>query len=326
MRALVCKAFDGIDALTVEEAPPPPMQPGGVRIRVRAAALNFADTLMAKGDYQVKPPLPFAPGLEAAGEVLEVAPDVRRVKPGDRVMAVCHYGAFAEEAVTSGDAVWKVPDNLSDTEAAAFPIVYGTAHVGLTDKLDVKPGDWVMVHGAAGGAGLAAVEVAKLLGCRVIATAGGREKLDVALRHGADAGIDYRAESIKERAKQITDGVGVDAVFDPVGGDAFDQSLRAVRQGGRILVVGFASGTVPQIPANILLVKNVSAMGFYWGAYRTLAPEVMEASFRTLLDWAAGGKLHPHVSHTFPLEQAGDAFAALLGRRSTGKVVLSLDG
>lgn len=326
MRALVCKAFDGIESLGVEDIPPPPMQPGCVRIRVRAAALNFADTLMVKGAYQVKPPLPFSPGLEAAGEVIEVAPGVRRAKPGDRVMAVCHYGAFAEEVVTAGDGCWPAPDTLDDAQAASFPIVYGTAHVGLTDKLDVKPGDWVMVHGAAGGVGLAAVEVAKLLGARVIATAGGKEKLDLALAHGADAGIDYRAESIKDRAKQITDGAGVDAVFDPVGGDAFDQSLRAIRQGGRILVVGFASGTVPQIPANILLVKNVSAMGFYWGAYRTLAPEVMQASFSTLLAWAAAGKLNPHVSHTYPLEQAGEAFAALLGRTSRGKVVLSLGG
>ncbi len=324
MRAVICEKFDGIEALRcIDDAPIPPMVEGGVRLKVHAAGINFADTLMAKGEYQVKPPFPFSPGLEAAGEVLEVAPDVTRVKPGDRVMATLHYGGYAEEAVTDQAGVYAIPDNLDYVAAAAFPIVYGTSHMGLKDKLKLQPGEILLVHGAAGGVGLTAVEIAKKMGARVIATAGGADKLAVAKQYGADELIDYRQEDIRERVKQLTDGRGVDAVYDPVGGTAFDASLRCTVQGGRILVVGFASGAVPQIPANILLVKNLTVHGFYWGAHKTLDPDLIHRSFDELLGWAAAGDLRPHVSHAFNLAQAQDALKMLLGRKSTGKVVLT---
>ena len=324
MRAVVCTSFDGIDALAcVDDAPAPPMVDGGVRLRVHAAGINFADTLMTRGEYQVRPPFPFSPGLEAAGEVLEVAPGVTRVKPGDRVMATLHYGGYASEAVTDAATVYPIPDNLDFVSAAAFPIVYGTSHVGLKDKLKLQPGEVLLVHGAAGGVGLTAVEIGKKLGATVIATAGGADKLKVAADYGADHLIDYRQEDIRARVKQITDGRGVDCVYDPVGGTAFDASLRCTVQGGRILVVGFASGTVPQIPANILLVKNLPVIGFYWGAHRVLDPDLIRRSFDELLGWMAAGDLRPHVSHVFDLADVKDGMNMLLSRKSTGKVVLT---
>ncbi|MEK9673330.1 MAG: NADPH:quinone oxidoreductase family protein [Rhodospirillaceae bacterium] len=324
MRAVVCESFDGIDALRcVDDAPEPPMADGAVRIKVYAAGINFADTLMTTGQYQVKPPFPFSPGLEVSGEVSEVAPGVTNVKPGDRVMATVHYGGYATEAVTAADLVYAIPDNLDYVSAAAFPIVYGTSHVGLKDKLHLQPGETLLVHGAAGGVGLTAVEIGKKMGATVIATAGGKDKLAVATEYGADHLIDYREEDIRERVKQLTDGRGADCVYDPVGGDAFDASLRCTAQRGRILVVGFASGKVPQIPANILLVKNLTVLGFYWGAHKTLDPGLIGRSFAELLGWAAAGELRPHVSHAFDLADAKDAMKMLTSRKSTGKVVLT---
>lgn len=322
MRAVMCRSWDGVQGLTVEDVPPPPMVENGVRIRVGAAALNFADTLMVAGKYQVKPDLPFVPGLEAGGTVIECAPGVTRVKPGDKVMAHVGCGAFAEEIVTTEERVYRRPAAMDDAAAAAFPIVYGTSHMGLKAKAGLKAGETLVVHGAAGGVGLTAVEIGKRLGATVIATAGGADKLKVAAAHGADHLIDYKAEDIRERVKAITGGRGADVVYDPVGGDAFAASLRSTAPDGRILVVGFASGTVPQIPANILLVKNITVIGFYWGAYRTLRPRLYEETFAELLRWYEEGALRPHVSMTFGLDQIKDAFAALTGRQSTGKVVL----
>ncbi len=326
MRAVVCKEFSGVDALSVGDLPPRPLGDGMVRIAVRAAGLNFADTLMVAGQYQVKPQLPFAPGLEAAGFVTELAPGVEGITVGDRVMANLDHGGFAEDAVAKAADVYKIPNQMSFVEAAGFPIVYGTSHIGIKHKLKLQPGETLLVHGAAGGVGLTAVEIGKAMGARVIATAGGKEKLAVAKAHGADDLIDYREEDIRERVKALTDGRGADAVYDPVGGSVFDASLRATAQGGRILVVGFASGTVPQIPANILLVKNISVIGFYWGAHRVLAPDLIRQSFHELFDLFLAGKLKPHVSHTFPLEQVTDAMHTLTGRKSTGKVVLTVGG
>lgn len=322
MRAVMCRSWDGVQGLAVEDVPPPPMVENGVRIKVGAAALNFADTLMVAGKYQVKPDLPFVPGLEAGGTVIECAPGVTRVKPGDKVMAHVGCGAFAEEIVTTAERVYRRPAKMDDAAAAAFPIVYGTSHMGLKAKAGLKAGETLVVHGAAGGVGLTAVEIGKRLGATVIATAGGADKLKVAAAHGADHLIDYKAEDIRERVKAITGGRGADVVYDPVGGDAFAASLRSTAPDGRILVVGFASGTVPQIPANILLVKNITVIGFYWGAYRTLQPRLYEETFGELLRWYEEGALKPHVSMRFGLAQVQEAFAALTGRQSTGKVVL----
>jgi len=325
MRAFLCHDWGEAETMKVEDAPPPEMIEDGVRIAVKAAGVNFADTLMIKGEYQVRPPFPFSPGLEVAGEVIECAPGVTEFQPGDRVMAMVHYGGYATEAVAPAKDVVTIPDSMDFTIAAGFPIVYGTSHIGLVHKLGLKPGETLLVHGAAGGVGLTAVEIGKLLGATVIATAGGADKLKVAEQYGADHLIDYRAEDIRERVKQLTDGRGADAVYDPVGGSAFDASLRCTTQRGRILVVGFASGTVPQIPANILLVKNLTIIGYYWGAHRKLDPELVTDSFKTLLDWYDNDKLKPHVSHTFDLTDAAEAMAMLKSRKSTGKVVLTME-
>jgi NADPH:quinone reductase len=322
MRAVVCKAFDDSQPLGVGTLPSPDLPAGYVRIAVRAAGVNFADTLMVKGQYQVKPPLPFAPGLEAAGYITEVSSDVQGFSVGDRVMATLEYGAYAEEAIAKASDTYVIPASMTFVEAAGFPIVYGTSHVGLVHKLRVQLGETLLVHGAAGGVGLTAVEIGKALGARVIATAGGADKLAIAKQYGADELIDYRTEDIRERVKVMTDGRGVDCVYDPVGGTAFDASLRSIVQGGRILVVGFASGTVPQIPANILLVKNITVIGFYWGAHRILDPKLIAGSFRELLGWFEQGKIKPHISHTFPMRDVMTAHETLIGRKSTGKVVI----
>lgn len=324
MRAVVCHDFEESGPIKAGTLPSPDLGAGCIRIQVRAAGVNFADTLMVRGEYQVKPQLPFAPGLEVAGYVTETASDVDTLSVGDRVMACVDYGGFAEEAIARQSDAVVMPDTMTFVEAAGFPIVYGTSHIGLVHKLRIQKGETLLVHGAAGGVGLTAVEIGKVLGARVIATAGGPEKLAIAQKYGADELIDYRTEDIRERVKALTDGRGADAVYDPVGGSVFDATLRATAQGGRILVVGFASGTVPQIPANILLVKNITAIGYYWGAHRKLDPGLVKDSFDELMTWYTEGKIKPHVSHVFPMDEAQDAFDTLTGRKSTGKVVLSI--
>ncbi|MGZ8997053.1 MAG: NADPH:quinone oxidoreductase family protein [Rhodospirillales bacterium] len=324
MRAVVCKQWCGPEVLTVEDVVPPKLEAGGVRIRVHTAGLNFADNLIIAGRYQIKPPLPFSPGFEVAGEVLECAPGVTRCKPRDRVMAVLDYGGFAEEAVADQESVFVLSDSVSHEVAAAFPVAYGTSHLGLKYKCALEAGESVLVHGAAGGVGLTAVEIAKRIGATVIATASGAEKLSVAAAAGADHTLDSRAEDLRDQVKALTGGRGVDVVYDPVGGKLFEESLRCTANGGRILIVGFASGDVPQIPANILLVKNIAAIGYYWGAHKTVKPAWMRASFEELLSWLAAGTLNPLVSQTFSLDEAPEAMQALKARRTTGKVVLKI--
>jgi NADPH2:quinone reductase len=324
MRAVVCRALGGPEELEVEDVAPPKLQAGGVRIRVHTAGLNFADNLIIAGRYQIKPSPPFSPGFEVAGRVLECAEGVVRCKPGDRVMAVLDYGGFAEEVVADQESVFVLADNVSDEVAAAFPVAYGTSHLGLKYKCGLEPGESLLVHGAAGGVGLTAVEIGKRLGATVIATASGAEKCAVATAAGADHSLDSRSETLRDQVKALTGGRGVDVVYDPVGGKLFEESLRCTAAGGRILIVGFASGDVPQIPANILLVKNIAAIGYYWGAHKTVKPAWMRASFEELLDWLAAGSLNPLVSQTFRLEEAPEALQALKARRTTGKVVLRI--
>lgn len=329
MRAMRCHQWGKPEDLRLEEVPAPDLAAThpdgtGVLITVAAAALNFADSLMIAGRYQEKPAFPFSPGLEVSGTVAAVGPAVRHVGPGDRVMAVLNHGGFAEQAVAAAGDVFAIPDDLDFATAAGVPIVYGTAFGGLVWRAALRPGETLMVHGAAGGAGLAAVEVGKALGARVIATAGGPEKVALARAHGADDGIDYKTEDIRARGKALTGGRGADVVFDPVGGSAFEASLRCIAWEGRIVVVGFAGGDVPQVPANILLVKNCAVLGLYWGAYRRHDPDLVADSFREMLPWIADGRLRPHVSRRFPLEAAAAALNFLLARKSTGKVVLEI--
>lgn len=322
MRALICTNADGYENLAVGERDVPSPQAGEVLVAVKAAGLNFADSLMCAGKYQMKPALPFVPGLELAGTVAALGPGVSGFAIGDRVMGVVDHGAFATQAICRAADVFPMPAGLDFPEAAGFPIAYGTSYGALIWKARLMAGETLLVHGAAGGVGLTAVEIGKALGARVIATAGGADKCAVAKAHGADAVIDYKQEDIRERVKALTNNAGVDVVYDPVGGDVFDSSLRAVKWGARLVVIGFAGGNVQQIPANILLVKNVDVLGFFWGSYRRERPDLLAESFRALSAMLEKGQLRPHVSEILPLDAWRQGFDSLVSRRSTGKVVL----
>jgi NADPH2:quinone reductase len=326
MRAVLCKAWSGPEDLTLGEVDPPTAGPSEVLISVAAAGVNFADTLVIAGTYQEKPALPFIPGFEVAGQVAAVGREVTGLQVGDRVLAITPWGGYAEQAIADQSAAFVLPEAMDLALAAGFPVTYGTAYGALVWRAGLAPGETLLVHGAAGGVGLAAVEVGKALGATVIATAGGPEKLAVAGDHGADHGIDYKTEDIRARVKTLTGGRGVDVVFDPVGGAVFDTSLRCVAWGARLVVIGFAAGRVPQIPANILLVKNLTVQGFYWSSYRRHDPARFAAQFDALFAWFETGKLRPHVSHRLDLARAAEAMRLLTDRKATGKVVLTTGG
>lgn len=323
MKAVLCREWGDPGSLRFEEAASQPLKANEARIRVRACGVNFADTLMIAGKYQVKPEFPFTPGLEAAGEVIEIGADVRHLTVGMRVLAVLRFGgAYAEEIVINADAVVPIPDAMDFVTAAAFPVAYGTSHFALTHRGNLKSGETLLVLGAAGGVGLTAVEIGRQLGAHVIAAAGSPEKLAVAREHGADALIDYRSESIRDRVRELTGGLGADVVFDPVGGDAFDQALRAVNWEARMLVIGFAAGRIQSVPANLILVKNISVIGVVWGAQAARDPVLVSRNLAELLCWWEAGRLKPVIARTFPLAEAGAAMEALLSRRHAGKIVL----
>ena len=326
MRAVLCEDWGEPETLKLGEAPSPVAGPGEVTLRVRAAGVNFADIVLVRGQYQEKPSLPFSPGLEGAGDVISVGEGVVGIAPGDRVMAVTGVGAFAEEAVAPANCVFPIPEGMDFTTAAAFPVAYGTSHLALTERGALKAGETLLVLGAGGGVGLTAVECGKAVGATVIAAASSDEKLDLAQAHGADHLINYVDDDLRAAARKLTDGRGVDVVYDPVGGDASKAALRALAWSGRLLVIGFASGEVPQIPANYLLVKNISAVGVYWGAYRNNESDVFRASFDELAKWYAEGRLKPHVSQVFPLAQAPQALGVLQSRQATGRLVIDIDG
>ncbi len=321
MKAVVCQAWGEPDSLSVVEAESPAAGPGQVKLRVRAAALNFADILMVGGSYQEKPPFPFSPGMEVAGEILELGEGVSGHGVGERVMAVLNYGGYAEEAVAEAIDLMRLPDQLEFEAAAAFPIAYGTAHMGLVNKAGLREGESLIIHGASGGVGMAAIDVGRAVGAKVIAVTSGADKIAAVREQGADHVIDYRDGDVKDQIKALLPGGG-DVYFDPVGGDSFEASLRSAGPGGRILVVGFASGKVPPIPANILMVKNVSAIGFYWGGHRKFDPDAVTRSFAQLQDWLAAGKLQPVDVMTFQLDEAVEAMNTIKARRSIGKIVL----
>jgi NADPH2:quinone reductase len=323
MRAVLCKEWGGPEKLVVEDVPPQPIKEGAVRLAVHAAGLNFADLLLISGQYQEKPAFPFTPGMEAAGTVTEVGAGVSSLKAGDRVMALTGTGAYAEEIVVDAGRVYKIPDKMDFAAAAGFPVTYGTSHGAFDWRAHLQPGEWLLVFGAAGGVGLTAVEIGKAMGARVIACAGGPEKLEIARQHGSDHLIDYSREDIRERVKAITGGRGADVIYDPVGGDAFDAGLRSIAWGGRIIIIGFTSGRIPQIPANILLVKNIDAIGFYWGSHQARKPDLLRDSYAKLLRWFEEGKLKPHVSAQMDLKDVAKAMNLLRQRKSTGKVVLT---
>ena len=323
MKAVLCKEWGGPETLAFGDVEPPSPGPGEIKVAVKAAGVNFADTLMIAGTYQVKPPFPFVPGLEVAGEVIGCGEGVSRVRPGDRVMGFARHGCFAEEAVVEEMAAVPLAPEIDDITAAAMPVVYGTSHVGLTYRAGLKPDETLLVLGAAGGVGLSAVEIGRAVGATVIAAASSTEKLALAETHGAHHLVNYAEEDLRERVKALTDGRGADVIFDPVGGDAFDAAMRCIAWEGRILVIGFASGRIPQAACNIVLVKNISIVGFPWGAYAGHNPELLRDSLAELVSWHTEGKVNPHVSHVLPLAEAGQALELLMTRRSTGKVVLS---
>lgn len=322
MRAIRVHRLGGLDALTLEDIPSPAPAPGEVRIAVHAAGVNFADTLMIKGSYQHKPPMPFTPGMEAAGEVTALGDGVTEFAVGDRILAPMRFGAYAEETVIDARHAVRIPDGMDYKSGAAFPIAYGTSHLALTHRTQLRPGEVLLVLGASGGVGLTAVEVGKALGAVVIACASSAEKLEIARSRGADHLIDYAKEDIRERVKVLTGGV--DVVYDPVGGDASRAALRCLNFEGRLITLGFASGDIPQIAANYLLVKNISAIGYSFSSYRFEQPASMRRTLEEICRWYTQGKLKPHISFTFPLERTRDALNALLERRSTGKVIVEM--
>ncbi len=307
---------------TLRDLPDPMPGPGQARIAIHACGLNFADLLMAEGKYQEKPALPFIPGLELAGTVLDLGPGTDGPAPGSRVAVYAGQGGLAEQGCFPVDSLLPLPPTMSFAEAAGFQIAYGTSHLALVHKARLQPGETLLVLGAAGGVGLTAVEVGKRLGARVIASARGAEKLAIARAAGADEVIDSDHPDLKSALRDLG---GVDVVYDPVGGPAFDAALRATRPDGRILAIGFASGTVPQVPANILLVKNITVIGFWWGGYLAFAPQVLRDSLATLLDWHTEGALHPHISHRLPLDRLPEGLHLLRTRAATGKVVIEMD-
>ncbi len=324
MKAVLCKEHGAPSVLVVEEIEAPSPGPKEVRLAVRAAGVNFPDVLIISGNYQFKPPFPFSPGMECAGEVLEVGAEVEGIAVGDRVIANPGWGCFAEEVAVPAEQILAMPDAMSFEHGAAFPITYGTTYHALVQRGELQPGETMVVHGAGGGVGLTAVEMGKLMGARVIATAGSDEKLEVAKSYGADELINYSTEKIRERVKALTDGKGADVIYDPVGGDAMDESVRCINWKGRILVIGFASGRIADIASNLILLKGFSVVGVFWGSFRAREPELSRTNFETLLEWYAEGKLKPHVSLALPLEQATEALEALIARKVSGKAVLKI--
>jgi len=323
MKAVVCKQYGPPESLTFEELPSPRPGPGEVVVSVKAASVNFPDVLIIQNKYQYKPPLPFSPGSELAGVVKEVGADVEGCKPGDKVIAFTTYGAFAEEVKTEASRLLPMPEGMDFPSAAAFLLTYGTSDHALRDRGALRAGETLLVLGAAGGVGLAAVEIGKALGARVIACASSAEKLAVCRQHGADAVIDYAAEDLRERIKILTDGRGVDVVYDPVGGPYTEPAFRSVAWRGRLLVVGFAAGDIPKLPLNLALLKGAAVVGVFWGDFARREPRRFAESVRRLAGWYREGKLHPHVSQTLPLARAADALKLMAARQVKGKIVLT---
>jgi len=323
MKAILCKEFGPPETLVFEDIPSLKPGPGEAVITMHAASVNFPDVLIIQNKYQFKPPLPFSPGSELAGVVKEVGPEVKNVKAGDKVIAFTTYGAFAEEVKTEAQRLIPLPKGMSYETGAAFLLTYGTSDHALRDRAALKAGETLLVLGAAGGVGLAAIEIGKALGARVIACASTDDKLAVCKQHGADEGINYSSEDMRERIKALTGGKGVDVVYDAVGGPYSEPAFRSIAWRGRLLVVGFAAGDIPKLPLNLALLKGASIVGVFWGDFARREPKAFAESIGQLGRWYAEGKLKPHVSQTFPLAKAVDALKMMAARQVKGKVVLT---
>jgi NADPH2:quinone reductase len=322
VKAVLVRSFGPLDQLALGEVPAPVPAPGEVLIEVRASGVNFMDGLIAQGKYQTKPPLPFSPGAEVAGIVSQAGPGVDGVTAGTRVLAATGHGGFAEQVVMPAAGVMALPEGMNFVTAAAFPIVYATSHHALKERAQLRAGETLLVLGAAGGVGLTAVEIGKVMGARVIACASSEEKLKLCREYGADETINYSNADLRETVKQLTAGRGVDVIYDPVGGAYAEPAVRSLAFMGRYLVVGFASGEIPKIPLNLLLLKQASLVGVFWGAYARMRPQHNAANFAELFSWYRQGLLRPHVSETYPLEGFARALDTVMNRRAKGKVVL----
>ena len=322
MKAVLCKEYGMPETLVIEEIEPLKAGKGQVVVTVKACGVNFPDTLIIQGKYQFKPPMPFSPGSEVAGIVKEVGEGVAGISVGEHVIASTGWGGFAEEVVVPASKIIPMPPGLDFTIASAFVLTYGTAHHALKDRAQIQPGETLLVLGAAGGVGSAAIEIGKQLGAHVIAAASSEEKLAVCLQHGANEGINYASEDLRERIKEITEGKGIDVIFDPVGGSYSEPALRSMAWKGRFLVVGFAGGEIPRIPLNLTLLKGCSIVGVFWGVFTEREPQRNAENLRELMDWLSQGILKPHISATYPLERAADALYDMLNRKVLGKAVL----
>ena len=323
MKAVLCKEFGPPDSLVYEDVASPTPKAGEAVVSVKAASVNFPDVLIIENKYQLKPPLPFSPGSDLAGIVKEIGDGVTNVKPGDRVFAITGYGAFAEEVAVDAKRLVPIPTGMDFATAAAFALTYATSDHALRDRGSLKAGETLLVLGASGGVGLAAIEIGKIVGARVIACASSQEKLDVCRAHGADDGINYAEADFRERIKELTGGKGPDVIFDPVGGAYTEPALRSIAWRGRLLVVGFAAGDIPKIPLNLTLLKGCAIVGVFWGDFARREPARFADSIRQLGAWYAEGRLKPHISRTFRLAEAADALKLMAARRVTGKVVLT---
>jgi len=322
MKAVLCTHFGGPDDLEIKDIPPPAAGPGEAVVAVRAAALNFFDTLLIAGKYQHKPPFPFSPASEFAGVVESVAPGVTAFAPGDRVMGWMGSGAARERVAVKVERLARLPNGLDFDRAAGLTVTYGTTVHALKDRAQLKPGETLAVLGAAGGTGLAAIELGKLMGARVIACASSAEKLAFARAHGADVTVNYGEEDLKDALRRVTDGRGVDIVYDPVGGAYAEAALRSTAWGGRFLVIGFAAGEIPKLPLNLVLLKGCDIRGVFWGQFTERFPEQHRANMADVLQWALDGKLSAHVHEVYPLEKIADALKALADRKAMGKILL----
>ncbi|AUF94323.1 NADPH2:quinone reductase [Pseudomonas sp. BIGb0278] len=322
MKAVLCKTLGPARDLVLADVASPQPKINEVLLDVHAAGVNFPDTLIIEGKYQFQPPLPFSPGGEAAGVVAAVGAKAGAFEVGQRVMALTGWGAFAEQVAVPYYNVLPIPDSMDFTTAAALGMTYGTSLHALRQRANLQPGETLLVLGASGGVGLAAVEIGKAMGAKVIAAASSADKLAVAKAAGADELIDYSTSSLKDEIKRLTGGQGVDVIYDPVGGELFDQAVRGLAWNGRLLVVGFASGVIPQLPVNLALLKGAAVVGVFWGAFAQRQPQDNAANFRQLFAWHAEGKIKPLVSKTYPLAEAGSAIEQLAQRKAVGKLVV----